>query len=140
MKLEDMLLIDTLFDDECRSLSGRRELTYSVGRHRYDRMLYVLISGSTGAGTWISKWVSARDIETIVRGSQALLAKSLHPLYQGTSNNTAGFLLAVLLHLGLVRRKEGCKYLIEHVPGTRLEQVVMAKAPFKPRLPIPAYP
>lgn len=140
MKLEYMLLIDTFLDDECRSLLGRRELTYSVGRHRYDGMLYLHIAGSTGTGTWIAKWVSARDIEAIVRGSQALLARSLRPLYQGTSNNTAGFLLAVLLHLGLVRRKEGCKDLIEHVPGTRLEQVVMEKAPFKPRLPIPAYP
>ena len=119
--------IETIYEGECPSLSGRSTLSYTIGRHTEDGTLHLRISDNSGKGMTCKDWASASAIQEVVLGEGELTAKSFHVLHPGKSINTGGFILAVLKDLGLIRANEENTRLHEHVPTTTFDQVAMAR-------------
>ncbi len=119
--------IESIYQGECLSLSGRSTLTYAIGRHAEDGTLHLSITGNSGGGMWCKDWASASAIQDVVVGEGELTAKSFHVLHAGRSINTGGFVLAALRDLGFIRANEENTRLHEHVPTTTFEQVAMAR-------------
>ena len=119
--------IETIYEGECPSLSGRSTLSYTIGRHTEDETLHLRISDNSGKGMWCKDWCSASAIQDVVLGEGELTAKSFHVLHPGKSINNGGFIAAVLKDLGLIRANEENTRLHEHVPTTTFEQVAMAR-------------
>ena len=119
--------IETIYEGECPSLSGRSTLSYTIGRHTEDETLHLRISDNSGKGMWCKDWCSGSAIQDVVLGEGELTAKSFHVLHPGTSINNGGFILAVLKDLGLIRANEENTRLHEHVPTTTFDQVAMAR-------------
>ena len=118
--------IETIYEGECPSLSGRSTLSYTIGRHTEDETLHLRISDNSGKGMWCKDWCSASAIQDVVLGEGELTAKSFQVMYLGKSINTGGFAMAVLKDLGLIRANEENTRLHEHVPTTTFEQLAMA--------------
>lgn len=118
--------IETIHTGECPSVSGRSTLSFAIGRHPVDGGLHLRIVSNDGGGMFYDGWASSEAIEAIVKGSTELTSKSFQVLHPGRSVNTAGFVLASLKHLGLIRANEDNSRLHEHVPTVTFEQVVMA--------------
>jgi hypothetical protein len=89
----------------CWSLSGNTKINYEFGVSEAGE-LQVRIAGTSGKGTFSKGWVSMKAVQQVLAGggSSPIAYNALQPLYGGQSINTAGFLLAVLLHVGLVER------------------------------------
>ena len=119
--------IETIYQGECPSLSGRSILSYTIGRHSEDGTLHLRISDNSGKGMWCKDWCSASAIQDVVLGEGELTAKSFQALHEGRSVNTGGFLAAVLKDLGLIRANEENTRLHEHVPTMTFEKVVMLR-------------
>lgn len=118
--------IETVHKGECPSVSGRSTLSFAIGRHPSDGGLHLRIVSNDGGGMFYDGWASSEAIESIVKGSTELTSKSFQVLHPGRSVNTAGFVLASLKHLGLIRANEDNSRLHEHVPTVTFEQVAMA--------------
>lgn len=110
----------------CPSLSNRSTLTYAIGRNA-DGELHLAITGNDAAGMFCSDFVSGAAIDAIVTGNLELTSTSLQVLYPHRSTNTAGFILAVLVDLGLVRRSKVNTRHHEHVPTATFASCVQAK-------------
>lgn len=124
---EDQETIDpvqVIYKGQCTSLSGLSELEFEIGQHGEDDSLFMRLSGNTGAGLYCPNWVSATEIQDIVLGATQMTSTSLKPLFEGTSINSAGFLLACLRELGLVRVSATNSRHHEHAPGSTLAQLV----------------
>lgn len=87
----------------CPSLSGKSTLGYDLGRDHNGKG-QLRITSNTGAGMYSDSWVAWEEVEALLRmnGEKPVTSHTLHPLCTGKSVNTAGFLLAVLLHEGVV--------------------------------------
>lgn len=118
--------IKAIHEGECPSISGRSTLTFVVGRHEEAGTLHLRIAGNSGKGMWFDGWASAEAIDQIVRGAAQLTAKSFHSLHPGRSINTAGFVLAALKELGLIRANDENTRIHEHVPTMTFEKVALA--------------
>ena len=118
--------IETIYEGECPSLSGRSILSYTIGRHSEDGTLHLRIVNS-GKGMTCKDWASASAIQDIILGASELTGKSLQPIWAGRSVNMLSFALAVLRDLGFIRASEVNSRFHEHVPTTTFEQVVMAR-------------
>lgn len=96
-------LIRTLQSDNCPSLSERSTLTFCVGCN--DKLeLLIRVCGNTGSGFFNDEWVSLQDVLDAVDAVPAgmpITSSTFRSIYAGKSNNSSGFLLAVLKHLGL---------------------------------------
>ena len=119
--------IETIYEGECPSLSGRSTLSYTIGRHTEYGTLHLAITGNSGKGMWCKDWCSASAIQDVVLGEGELTAKSFQALHEGRSVNTGGFIAAALKDLGFIRANEENTRLHEHVPTTTFEQVAMAR-------------
>ena len=127
----DINPIQTIYEGQCESLSGRSTLTFAIGRHP-DGTLHLRIVGNTGGGKWCDEWIEARPIDSIVRGATELTSRSFQALQPGRSVNGAGFAMAVLKALGLIRVNGENSRLHEHVPTETFEKVVMARMATEP--------
>lgn len=123
---EPTINIETVFTGECPSLSGRSNLTFAIGRHPEDGGLHLRIVSNDGGGMFYDGWAEAERIDAIVKGSSELTSKAFQALHPGRSVNTAGFVLASLKQLGLIRTNVENTRLHEHVPTTTFEQVALA--------------
>lgn len=86
----------------CLSLSGRTHITYHVGVRGKDDICF-RIWDTSGKGVFSKEWVCASAIQEVLGQHELLAAPTLLPVFKiGRSVNTAGFLLAVLKHEGLV--------------------------------------
>ena len=119
--------IETIYEGECPSLSGRSTLRFSSGRHTEDETLHLRISDNSGKGMWCKDWCSASAIQDVVLGEGELTAKSFQALHEGRSINTGGFIKAAIKDLGLIRANEENTRLHEHVPTMTFEKVVMLR-------------
>jgi hypothetical protein len=89
----------------CPSLSGKSTLTYEVGAGpAHD--VFLRICKNSGSGYFGKDWVAWEAIRRILEQNigRPITFHTLSPLFHGKSANTAGFLLAVLKHEGLVHR------------------------------------
>ena len=88
----------------CPSLSGKSKLTFEVGCDDAAE-IHVRISKNSGSG-WFSKdWVALAEVGVLLKknGGEPITFSTLLPIFAGRSVNTAGFVLALLKHEGLVR-------------------------------------
>ena len=118
--------IESIYDGECQSLSGRSTLTYAIGRHAEDGTLHLRITGNSGGGMFCKEWASASDVHEIVLGATEITAKCLAPLWAGKSVNTFSFGLAALRDIGLVEVDPDQSRQHRHVSGKTLEKCVSA--------------
>ena len=102
MKEQEMRILKT---GECPSLSGNSTLTYQIGRNEKNE-IDICITGNTGSGIFNKEPASLKDIESMLKTNQSITSGSLMTLLEGKSSNTAGFLLAILLHEGLLKISE----------------------------------
>jgi len=95
--------IRTIRTDNCPSLSERSTLTYCIGCNDKAEIL-LRVCGNTGAGFFNAEWVSLQDVQDVVDAVPEgfpITSSTFRSIYAGKSNNSSGFLLAVLKHLGL---------------------------------------
>ena len=114
-----------IYEGQCPSLSGRSELTFAIGRHP-DGTLHLRIVGNSGGGMWCNEWIEATAIDAIVLGATELTSASFQVLKPGRSTNTAGFAMAAIKSLGLIRTNAENTRLHEHVPTETFAKVAMA--------------
>ena len=118
--------IETMYEGQCESLSGRSTLTYAIGRHP-DGTLHFRVLGNTGGGMYCDEWIPGADIDAVVVGRTELTSRSFQVLKPGRSTNTAGFVMAAIKSLGLIKTNDENTRLQDHVPTETLEKVVMAR-------------
>jgi hypothetical protein len=124
--------ITAVYEGTGPSLTGRSNLTFMIGRHQDDGSLHLRIAANDGGGMFCKDWASAGAIEAIVLKATELTSKSFQVLHPGRSINTAGFVLAALKELGLVRPNEQNTRFHEHVPGTCIADLLASRMGDKP--------
>ena len=118
--------IEVIYQGECPSLSGRSVLTYAVGRHP-DGTLHLKVVSNDGGGMWCDEWIPGSDIDAVVIGQTELTSRAFQVLKPGRSTNTAGFVMAALKSLGLIRTNAENIRLHDQAPTETFEKVVMAR-------------
>ena len=101
MSQEETHHMRVLKADACPSLSGRSTLAYEIGVDQ-EQHLHLRITANTGRGYYSAAWVAYNAIEPLLMQAETLSAATLSGLFQGGSVNTAGFVMAVLKHLGVI--------------------------------------
>lgn len=88
--------------DSCPSLSGKSTLKFIIGKTAGQIVLQV--AGNTGGGYWNDDAIALRDIQAeLAKQPKAVTSGTLRCLYPSKSNNSPGFLLAILKAVGLVQ-------------------------------------
>jgi hypothetical protein len=118
--------IQVIHEGQCESLSGRSTLTFSVGRHPDTGALHLRIVGNTGGGMWCDEWIPGSEIDAVVIGDPELTSRSFQVLKPNRSTNTAGFVMAAVKSMGLIRNNAENTRLHELVPTETFEKVVTA--------------
>lgn len=121
-EIQPEILIEITHEGQCPSISGRSTLSYAIGRDP-EGALHLRIVGNSGGGMFCDEWTPASAIDEVVHGATALTSRSFDVLHPGRSINTAGFVLAVLKHLGLIRVGAENTRVHEHVPTETFEKV-----------------
>ena len=85
----------------CLSLSGRSTLGYGVGADD-SNAIFLSLRSNTAAGMFSTNWIAFLDVAEALVHADKITSATLAPLYEGTSRNNAGFMLAVLRGEGLV--------------------------------------
>ena len=119
MKKEaDPSSIRVLKTGTCPSLSAMSKLTYEIGCGPASD-IQVRISKNSGTGYFSADWVTWDDLLRVLakNAGMPITCHSLSPLFTGRSVNTAGFLLAVLKHEGLVQVMEKKRRCYECLDG-----------------------
>ena len=118
-------LIKPVHAGSCPSISGRSTLTFAIGKHETEGTWHLRIVGNSGGGMFCDEWAPGLDIDAVVVGATALTSRSFDVLHPGRSINTAGFVLATLKHLGLIRTNAENSRHHEHVPTESFVKVAM---------------
>lgn len=118
--------IEIIYQGDCPSLSERSTISYSIGRHP-DGSLHLRLAGNSGGGMFCDEYVPGAEIDAVVVGRTELTSRSFQVLKPGRSTNTAGFVMAAVKSLGLIRANAENSRLHEHVPTETFEKVVMAR-------------
>jgi hypothetical protein len=118
--------VKPVFEGSCLSTSGRSTLTFVIGKHEVTNAWHLRIAGNSGGGMFCDEWASAAAIDEVVKDATALTSRSFDVLHPGRSINTAGFVLAVLKHLGLIRVSADNTRHHRHVVAESFESVAMA--------------
>jgi hypothetical protein len=118
--------IEVIYTGTCESLSGRSDLTFSIGRHSEDGTMYLALTGNSGKGIFSSQFVPATAIQDVVIGAHEVTGQSLKVLYPSVSTNSNAFLLSVLRAIGLVEVNPEQTRQHRHVGGMTVERCVSA--------------
>jgi len=108
----------------CPSLSGKSKLGYEIGCNSAAE-IYLRLAKNSGKGYYSGDWVPWGQVHQVLGkpGSKPITFSTLGPIFQGKSINTAGFLLAVLKHEGLVQPSEEHRRCYERLdPATFLAE------------------
>ena len=101
---------------KCKTVSGKSDLTYSIAADDEGDAMIRIVS-NTGGGYWSKEFVQVSNIVKVlgaVPEDQSISSVHLFKLFTGKSQNSPGFLLAVLIKEGLL--VEGLKkrsYLVD---------------------------
>jgi hypothetical protein len=109
----------------CPSLSGKSKLGYEIGCNPAAE-IYLRIAKNSGKGYYSGAWVAWDKLHQVLGkpGGKPITFNTLGPIFQGKSINTAGFLLAVLKHEGLVQPSEAYRRCYERLdPATFLGEI-----------------
>lgn len=89
---------------KCPNLSGKATLSYEVGIGHSGNVVWIRLTANSGGGMFNADWVSTDDIIKVFgTGKQSTTSHALVGLFKGKSANNAGFLMAVLKHLSIVK-------------------------------------
>ncbi len=119
--------IETIYEGQCESISGRSMLRYAIGRHPKDGGLHLRIVSNSGRGMFCKDPVSASQIDDIIIGEESLTGTAFQVLFQGRSINSGSFTMACCKDLGLIRANEENSRIFEHVPTTSFKQVALER-------------
>ena len=89
----------------CPSLSSKSTLTYNIGCNAEGEIQFQVIAND-GGGFWNDDWVAQQSIQAVLDSQghgHDITSASFRSIYPSKSNNSPGFLLAVLKNIGLVR-------------------------------------
>lgn len=89
----------------CPSLSGKSTLTYNIGCNA-EGVIQFQVVANDGGGFWNDDWVPQSDIQEVLDRpghGHDITSASFRAIYPSKSNNSPGFLLAVLKAVGLVQ-------------------------------------
>ena len=89
---------------KCKTVSGKSDLTYNIASDG-DGNTMIRIINNTGGGFWSKEFVQVSAIVNLIQSvpeDQAITSVHLFKLFVGKSQNSPGFLLAVLLKEGLL--------------------------------------
>ena len=117
MKKTEVEEVQVLKTGSCKSLSGKSTLGYEVGRSA-DAVIKLRVATNTGTGYFNKDWLPWPRVQALLdkNGTKPITSHTLGPLYFQKSANSAGFLLAVLLHERLLQPmadKPRCHELID---------------------------
>ncbi len=88
---------------KCPSLSKKSTLTYQIGFSE-DHIPHIRISGNTVGGQFAKEWINWEAIKKALNSTESPVTSIvLSKLYPQSSANCAGFLLAVLVDLKLLK-------------------------------------
>ena len=116
---------------ECPSLSGSSILTYKIGCND-DKDVCLSIVGNTGKGIFNKDWFDIEEIYSLLASQKKpITSGSLHGLFENRSSNSAGFFVAMLLKLGLLKVSPGNKHydLVGQAEFGKIVQGLMETAP-----------
>lgn len=118
-----------LYVGTCPSLSGQSEITYEVGTIAGDESggLHLRLTKNTGKGMFCKDPVPVSDIDAILATGKELTAKAFLSMWPGRSTNNAGFALAVVRNLGVVKRLSEEHRHHSGVPGATAQQAIAAR-------------
>lgn len=124
--------------DTCQSTSGKSNLDYCIAID-INKQIQLSIVANDGGGFTNSFWVSYSDIRKCLDDAplKGIKAHSLHPIFQGRSANSAGFLVAILRNEGLVTISPDSKRLHMRVDPAEFESSIKALADSDVDLPNP---
>ena len=103
--------------ETCPALKGDSTLTYHIGCNSESEILLRVVN-NTNRGIFNKEWIKLNSIfEAFDKNpsDEPIESSLLAPLFQGTSTNFPGFLLAVLKNEGLVSRLQGKTHYFERV-------------------------
>lgn len=89
----------------CPSLSERSTLSYKIGTDAPSGIQF-RVCGNTGGGFFNDEWVALASIQKVINKMPkgvAVTSSTFGSIFAGKSNNTSGFLLAVMKHVGLAK-------------------------------------
>jgi hypothetical protein len=119
--------VRVLKSSTCSSLTGRTTLTYEIGANAASG-IFARVTKSSGTGTFSKDWIALGRVHAVLEknGAKPITLATLGPLFRGLSANTAGFLLAVLKHEGLVRAAEDQARAYERTDGKAFFDAIKA--------------
>ena len=113
---------------ECPSLSGSSILTYKIGCND-DKDVCLSIVGNTGKGIFNRDWISLEEIDSLLAAEKGpITSGSLKELFDGKSSNSAGFVLAVILSLGLLKISSNNERHYERIDQKEYRKIIKAYA------------
>lgn len=89
----------------CPSVSGKSSLVYEVGLDERTKELQLRVVANSGGGCFNQDWVKLKDITAALDKApkgESVTSYVLESMFRGVSQNTAGFVWAVLVHAGFV--------------------------------------
>lgn len=89
----------------CPSVSGKSKLTYHFGCDA-DSQVFLRVHANSSSGYFSREWIGMAAIQQVfanVPADKGITSFLLHSLFEGKSQNNAGFLFAVLVAEGLVQ-------------------------------------
>jgi hypothetical protein len=89
----------------CPSTSGKSTLTYHLGCTA-ESAIQIRVVDNSGGGFFSQEWIALASILEVLKrkpDDQPITSLVLQGIFRGKSVNTAGFVMAVLKHEGLVK-------------------------------------
>lgn len=102
---ENLPILRVLKSASCPTLTGTSELSYHIAVNA-EEVLYLKLSSNTGSGHFSDEWIAYNDAKSAFPlGPTSSIP--LRKLFKNKSLNSSGFLLAILLNLGIVEPVPG---------------------------------
>jgi hypothetical protein len=104
-----------------KTVSGKSDLTYHLGKS-IEGQVHVRIWVNSSNGFFSNEWVSLTDIMEVLekQAGDSFTSFVFEELFSGKSVNTPGFLVAALLHQGLLSLDVGKKRKYVYVSADKL--------------------
>lgn len=97
---ENLPILRIINAASCPTLTGTSELSYHIAVDA-EEVLYLKLSSNTGRGHFSDEWIAYKDAKSAFPlGPTSSIP--LRKLFKSKSLNSSGFLLAILLNLGIV--------------------------------------
>ena len=96
--------VTILQSDRCDSISEKSQLTFNIALNNKGQAM-IRIASNTGGGFWSKEYVPVNAIVNLIESvpeDQPITSVHFFKLFIGKSQNTPGFLLAVMLKEGLL--------------------------------------